>query len=161
MKGAPEGAPLILAVCQRVLERGGHPWLRIDLDEATEVFYKHASDAQLDFVSNIERQFVEEIDASIGVWTQTNTKALTNIDPAKQSRAQAVQRPIRERFMERAAKQEIRWVGTVYPTSAFAQDAEMSLREFEEFVYSAALVHEPDPIAAWQAVSRDQQQLID
>ena len=63
--------------------------------------------------------------------------------------------------MERAAKKELKWTGTVYPTPAFAQDAEMSLREFEDFVYDAALVHEPDPIAAWQAVSRDQQRLVD
>jgi aminopeptidase len=37
----------------------------------------------------------------------------------------------------------------------------MSLREFEEFLFGAALVHEPDPIAAWQAISVEQQKLID
>lgn len=66
-----------------------------------------------------------------------------------------------QRFLERAAKKELKWTGTAYPTNAFAQDAEMSLSEFEEFVYGAALVHLPDPIAAWQAVSRDQQRLVD
>jgi aminopeptidase len=159
--GSPEGAPLILAVYQRVLERGGHPWLRLDLSEATEIFFKYASDEQLDFVSKVDRELVEEMDANIGVWTEVNTKALTNVDPAGQSRAQAARRPLSERYLDRAAKKELKWTGTVYPTQAFAQDAEMSLREFEDFVYGAALVHEPDPIAAWQAVSREQQRLID
>ncbi len=161
IEGTPEGAPLILAVYQRVLERGGHPWLRLGLDEANEIFFKTASDAQLDYVPNVLRQLVEDIDARISVWTETNTKALTNVDPTRQSRAQAARRPIMERFLERAAKKELKWTGTAYPTYAFAQDAEMSLREFEDFVYGAALVHEPDPIAAWKMISKEQQRLID
>jgi aminopeptidase len=161
IQGTPDSAPLILAAYQRVLERGGHPWLRLGLDDTAEILYKYASDEQLDFVSNIDRQLVEEVDANIGIWTEVNTKALTSVDPAKQSRARAARRPLSERFLDRAAKKEIKWTGTLYPTHAFAQDAEMSLREFEDFVYGAAMVHELDPIAAWRAVGRDQQRLID
>lgn len=161
IEGTPDGAPLILAIYRRVLQRGGNPWLRLTLDEAAEIFYKLAGDAQLDFVPKVTAQLVEELDVSIGVWTDSNTKALTNVDPAKQARAAAARRPISERFLERAANKELKWVGTAYPTQAYAQDAEMSLSEFEDFLYGAALVHEPDPIAAWQQVSRDQQKLVD
>ncbi len=38
IRGAPAGAPMILAVYQRVLERGGHPWLKLGLDEAPRFF---------------------------------------------------------------------------------------------------------------------------
>jgi aminopeptidase len=158
---APEGAPLLVAVYQRVLERGGFPYVKIGLDDLAEVFFKHASDEQLTFVANVDRQMVEDIHANIGIWTETNTKALSNVDPAKQARAQAARRTLSERFLERAAKKELKWTGTVFPTQAFAQDAEMSLREFEDFVYGAALVHEADPIGAWQAISKQQQRLVD
>jgi aminopeptidase len=161
VSGTPEGQPLLLAVYKRVLERGGHPWLRIGFDEAAEILFKYASDEQLDYVPAILRQAVEDMDANVSVWTEVNTKALTNVDPAKQARRGRAQRPISERFLERAANKELKWTGTAYPTNAFAQDAEMSLSEFEDFVYGAALVHEPDPIAAWKAVSREQQKLID
>ena len=161
VRGAYEGAPLLRAVYRRVLERGGHPWLQIGLDGVEEIFYKYASDEQLTYVSNIDRQLVEELNASISVWTEVNTKALTAIDPAKQARARAARRPIGERLLERAAKKELKWTGTAYPTHAFAQDAEMSLTEFEDFLYGAALVAEPDPIGAWQAVSHEQQRLVD
>jgi aminopeptidase len=161
IEGSPEGTPLILAVYQRVLERGGHPWLRLTLDEASEIFYNHASDEQLDYVPAVLHQLIEDIDADIAIWTSANTKALTNVDPARQARAHAARRPISERYLERAARKELKWTGTAHPTQAFAQDAEMSLREFEDFVYGAAMVHEPDPIAAWQAISRQQQHLID
>jgi aminopeptidase len=161
IEGTPEGAPLVLAVYQRVLERGGHPLIRLSLDEASEIFYKVASNEQLDYVPQVLHNLIEDMDARIGIWTEINTKALTNVDPAKQARAAAARRPLSERFLERAAKKELKWSGTVYPTHAFAQDAEMSLSEFEDFVYGAALVHEADPISAWKAVSKEQQKLID
>ena len=159
--GAPEGAPLILAVYQKVLERGAHPFLQVELEEAEELFYSYASDVQLDYLPPFMKDIIEQIDANIGIWTDANTKRLTNADPAKQSRRAAARRPILDRFLERAAKKELRWTGTLYPTQAFAQDAEMSLREFEDFVYKACLVHEPDPIEAWRNISKEQQRIVD
>lgn len=161
INGNPEGAPLLLAIYQLVLERGAHPWLQLGLEGTDELFYTYASEAQLDYVPPFMKEVIEQIDASISVWTEVNTKRLTNADPAKQARRAAAMRPLSERFLERAAKKELRWTGTVYPTQAFAQDAEMSLREFEDFVYKACLVHEPDPIKAWQAISKEQQRLVD
>ncbi len=160
IQGGPEGAPLLLALYEEVLARGGHPWVQLGLDGAEEVFYKRASDAQLDFIPKFVAEMIDEIHASISIWTETNTKRLTNVDPARQARRARATRPLSERFLERAAKKELRWTGTLYPTPAFAQDAEMSLREFEDFVFTAALVHEEDPIAAWKAISRSQRRLI-
>ena len=159
--GAPESTPLILAVYQQVLERGAHPFLRVELEAAEELLYAYASDAQLDYIPPFMRDVIEQIDANIGIWTDANTKRLTNADPAKQSRRAVAMRPLSDRLLERAAKKELRWTGTLYPTQAFAQDAEMSLREFEDFVYKACLVHEPDPIKAWRAISKKQQRVVD
>ena len=72
--GAPEGAPLILAVYQKVLERGAHPFLQLELDEAEELFYRYASDAQLDYVPPFRKDVIEQIDAAVGIWTDVNTK---------------------------------------------------------------------------------------
>ena len=161
ISGGSEGAPLILAVYQKVLERGAHPFLRVEPEEAEELLYTYASDTQLDYVPPFMKDMIEQIDASIGIWTDVNTKQLTNADPAKQSRRVVAMRPLSDRLLERAAKKELRWSGTLYPTQAFAQDAEMSLREFEDFVYKACLVHEPDPIKAWRTIAKEQQRLVD
>ena len=161
ISGGQEGAPLILAVYQKVLERGAHPFLQVQPEEAEELLYTYASDIQLDYVPPFMREIVEQIDASIGIWTDVNTKQLTNADPDKQSRRAVAMRPLSDRFLERAAKKELHWTGTVYPTQAFAQDAEMSLREFEDFVYNGCLVHEPDPIESWRTISKKQQRLVD
>jgi len=161
ISGGQEGAPLILAVYQKVLERGAHPFLQVEPEEAEELLYTYASDAQLDYIPPFMKGVIEQIDAGIGIWTDVNTKQLTNADPAKQSRRAVAMRPLSDRLLERAAKKELRWSGTIHPTQAFAQDAEMSLREFEDFVYSACLVDEPDPIQAWRTVSKKQQRLVD
>ncbi len=160
IQGNPEGAPLLLALYEEVLSRGGHPWVQLGLEGADELFFTRANDAQLDFVPRFARAIIEEIQASVSVWTETNTKRLTSADPARQARRARATRPLSERFLERAARKELRWTGTIFPTPAFAQDAEMSLREFAEFVFRACRVDEPDPVAAWQEVSRRQGELI-
>jgi aminopeptidase len=161
ISGGSEGAPLILAVYQRVLERGAHPFLQVEPEEAEELLYAYASDAQLDYVPPFMKDMIEQIDATIAIWTDVNTKQLTSADPAKQSRRSVAMRPLSDRLLERAAKKKLRWSGTLYPTQAFAQDAEMSLREFEDFVYKGCLVQEPDPIKAWKKISKKQHRLAD
>lgn len=48
-------------------------------------------------------------------------------------------------FMQRLSTGDIRWVGTQYPCTAFAQEADMSLREYEDFVYAATYADREDP----------------
>jgi len=69
-----------------VLERGAHPFLQIGLEGAQELLYTYASDAQLDYVPPFMGDIIEQIDASISIWADVNTKQFTNVDPAKQSR---------------------------------------------------------------------------
>ena len=63
--------------------------------------------------------------------------------------------------MDRSASGALRWNVTLFPTDALAQDADMALAEFEDFVYGACLCDQPDPVAAWQEVARKQQILVD
>jgi aminopeptidase len=86
---------------------------------------------------------------------------LTNTDPAKQALLSSANQPIMSRFMERAGKDEIRWTATMLPTQAYAQDAEMSLLEFEDFVFRACLLDRDDPVAAWREIERKQQKMVD
>lgn len=63
--------------------------------------------------------------------------------------------------MQRAAKGKQRWSLTIYPTSAYAQDADMSTDEFAQFLASSMFLDQPDPVAAWRELSTRQQVLID
>jgi aminopeptidase len=84
---------------------------------------------------------------------------MTNIDPKKQAISSAAQQEIHQLFLDRAARKELRWCLTLYPTNASAQDAEMSLDDYEKFIFKAAHVEKKDPIAYWKQVYRDQEKI--
>jgi aminopeptidase len=160
IRGSAAGEPLIREVYREVLQRGGNPFTQIDLDLG-DLFFKHASDAQLQWVSPIARMAAEQADAMISIRADANTRTLSGVDPKRQSLARAAQRDIMQTFMQRAAAGKLKWVGTLFPTNAYAQEADMSLTEYEDFVYGATFADQDDPVACWQEISAMQQKLVD
>lgn len=164
--GDPVAMPLIAAIYEKVMQAGAHPVLRISPDEFQNLFYKHASEEQLKYVSPLAKHEIETIDVSIGIWAETNTKALTNVNAKKQGMCSAARKPIFKVFMERAAKRDdepgkLKWCGTLFPTQASAQDAEMSLEEYEDFVFKAGHLDKESPVAEWQKIAAAQQKVVD
>jgi aminopeptidase len=161
ISGASVAEPLIVEVYRKVVEAGGHPLVRMMPDELSEIFLKHASEEQLRYLSPIVMHETETIDCNIGIWADENTKALTGCDPKKIGIQQAARKPYLDLFLKRASEGKLHWTGTQFPTHASAQDADMSLSEYEDFVYSAGMLDRPDPVAAWKAMSLRQQRLVD
>ena len=144
-------APLVREVQSAVLHAGGHPLTRIAIDGLAENLLVNGSDEQLEFVNPVRIDEIETGDVRIVLEGYWNTKALTGVDPARQARFSRAREQLRNRYLERAADGDLRWVLTAYPTNAAAQDAEMSLAEYEEFVYGAGLLDADDPVAEWEA----------
>jgi aminopeptidase len=159
--GNPVASPLLVEIFRHVVRAGGNPIVRMAPDEVGEILLKEGSDEQLKFVNPVNLFESEKIDCSIGVWGGDNTRAMTNVDSQKMGLAAVSRKPISTLFMKRAAEGSLHWVGTQYPNHASAQDAEMSLSEYEEFVFGAGLLNDPDPIASWKKVSVRQQKLTD
>ena len=157
--GLPLTEPLLREVYRAVLEAGGHPFTRVQIPGLSEIYLKSAAKHQIEYISPILEFTLEKIDKSITIWADENTKALSNVDPKKQSARSAATRPLFTRSLEREAAGELKWVGTQFPCNASAQDAEMSLDEYEDFVLRACLVHLKDPIAAWKRVHSRQERI--
>ena len=161
IRGTSLAEPLVVALLEETLKAGGHPRVRLSPKSAVEVLYKNASDEQLKFVSELDRQEVEQLDVSIRVLSESNTRALSSIDPSRPALVSQARKSLQERFLERAAKGEMRWTLTAFPTEAYAQEAEMSLSEYEDFVYQACLLDEADPVAAWKNLAEQQERMAD
>ncbi len=155
------GLPLVSEVVRHVLAAGGYPMVRVNYEEYEELLLAHGNQQQLTYLNPIQQFEVEKIDVHIGVWAEENTKYLSNADPAKLATNQAARKPVFDVFMRRAAEGKLKWVGTQFPTMGCAQDAEMSLSEYENFVFGAGLLDHPDPVASWKAISEKQQRLVD
>jgi aminopeptidase len=138
-----------------VLAAGGLPVVSLSFEGQTVAYYKGASDEQLEWVSPVSEWAAEEADCRIAIGADTNTRQLSEIDPGRQQLRDAATRHLMQRTLERAAEGTHRWVYTLYPTNAYASDAEMSLRDFEDFYYRACLAHDGDPLGAWERASRE------
>ncbi len=161
LAGPELSGSLMVELFRAVLRAGGMPIPRMTLDAFGEILLREGSEAQLTYLFPLALREIETIDATINVWAESNTRAMTGVDPKRAALSAKARKPVMEVFMRRAAAGELRWVGTQFPTAACAQDAEMSLTEYEDFVFSAGLLDQPDPVAAWKQVSERQQRLAD
>jgi aminopeptidase len=157
----PLAEELTLAVYEEAIRAGAHVFIQNAVPGVEEIFYKHASEAQLDFVSPIRKLTAETFDASLNLWTEHNTRALSGVDPKRLARVAKAGATLGKLFLERAAKKELRWCLTVFPNQAMAQEADMGLADYREFVYAAGMLNEDDPVAYWKKVGQEQLKLVD
>jgi aminopeptidase len=152
--GLDPATPLVLALYRSALAAGAHPYTNIELDGLPELLIAAGSEEQLAYISAVEWKEMDTIDALVTIWSEANTRSLTRADPARHSRYIAAYRQLSNRRWERIARGEMAWCGTLHPTAAHAQDADMSLEEYEAFVFAACHTDEEDPASHWREVAR-------
>jgi aminopeptidase len=161
IEGPSPAEPLIAAVYEEVLAAGGQPVVSMSFDEQQSTYFERASDAQLDWISPLQTWAADDADCRIAIGADTNTRELSGIPPERQTKRRAATRHLMEKTMRRSAEGAHRWVYTLYPTNAYAADAEMSLSEFEGFYYRACLADDSDPLGAWKRASEETRRLAD
>ncbi len=146
---ASEGAkPLFLAVYREVVRRNPKEVIcDIRFDEIDEIFFQEADDGQLDKFPSLNMYQIEHTDVWIGLRAHSNTRRLTSVDPRKVGRRSKVLKPI-----QRERVRNTRWVATIFPTEAVAQEADMSLSEFEDFYYRSVDID-------WRELSQQQEEI--
>lgn len=161
IQGGAIAEPLLKAIVRRVVQAGGFPLTIVSLDGWDEILYRYGSDEQLSHIPEPMKVVMETYDASISLMSSENTKGLSNVPPEKMVVASRARKDLMKTMMQRAGSGEFRWVGTLFPTNAYAQDAEMSLAEYEDFVFSACLPNPEDPVGYWKDFSLRQQKIVD
>lgn len=159
--GENAAAPLLLAVYEEVLKAGGNPVLNVALDGQIAAYFKHASDKQLEWISPFAEWMVDNADVRIAIGATTNTRELSGVPPERQSLRQSVTGDLMTRAMKRSAAGDFRWVYTIFPTSAYASEAEMSLADYEDFYYGACLADAGDPLTTWKKASEETERLAE
>jgi aminopeptidase len=161
VSGNVVAVPLIEAITREIIRAGGNPTTLLSTDNLGEIRLRESSDEQLEWISPMMETVVDKMDVFLTIWGTENTRSLTNIDPARQQVSARSQRSFLEKFRERRMRGEIRWCGTQFPTLAFAQEADMSLSEYENFVYGATFADQDDPVKNWLEIHDQQQKLVD
>lgn len=160
-RGSTLSTPLMQAIYRKVIAAGAFPFPLITLPEMDEILYQAGTQDQLEWIPEPYRILLETYDVQISIIADANTRSLTNIDPSRQVlRARAFE-PLMKTSMQRSAEGSLKWVVTLFPTNAHAQDAEMSLSEYEDFVYRACMPNLDDPVGYWSNFSIWQQKIVD
>lgn len=153
---ASPALPLARALTRAVLRAGGRPALRIDYPEFTQDLLELAGDAYFDATPELDLEEVTRAAGWIRVAAPTNSRALQAVDKTRMARLQRHQQPVQEQRLRGT-----RWVGTLFPTDAAAQDAGMSLDAFERFAFGAMFLFDDDPVARWGELRALQARLIE
>ena len=160
IRAQPAAAPLIREVVRETIRAGAHPEVFVDVPGMKEIILKEGSDAQLAYIPDAMRLIAEEYEAVLDILSQENTREASGIDPVRiaiQNQAhKSISRSAWTRFNEGTLHRSI----AMYPTNAYAQDANMSLSEFEDFLFHACFLDVDDPVACWHELSRQQERLI-
>lgn len=125
--------PLVLVLYQKLIKKGvSEVRIQFDSYEFAEIYYRNASLKQINTFPKIALSEMKQIDCHLAIRASKNMKALTNVNTSLIIKRRKISQPLFDWLNEKT-----RWVIVNFPCEAFAQEAEMSLAEYEDFVFSA------------------------
>ena len=145
------------------IKAGGHPVLLPGIEGTQELFYKYASEEQLGYVDPIQKSVFAEFDSYIVIAGDYNTRKLSLVDPKLISKSQGspANREVWEILMKRMSTKELKYLALPFPCNSLAQEANMDLISYFEFVQKALFLDKEDPVKEWLEVEKKQKIICD
>jgi len=137
LSGGVESQELLSALYKEVLFSGAHPILKVSLPELNAFFYNHAKPHQINKYPEHTEYLINKSQKYIGIHSESNTRELANCNPKKITQRAKITRKISDLICNNKPRMDRCTVA--FPCVALAQEANMSLTEYENFVYSACL----------------------
>jgi aminopeptidase len=136
VRATPLARPLIESVVEQIARRSAHPLLQLSFEQIGGPFEREAPLETLREAAPLQRRIWEEADAFISIWAPENTREGSELSEERRKALRQMSAPMRERTMSLA----VPWVIAEYPVHSTAQDAGMTLVEFEEFIFESVLL---------------------
>jgi len=149
--------PLINESYRLAVELGALPQVMINSEDLKEILLKSGNDEQIKYVPDSTKKVYKTVDVMLSFFGGPNTRMLSNVNPEKLKLLAQGSSEITRIFFERTAKKELRWCVTMFPNQANAQEANMSISEYEDFVYGAGYIGSKDPTAEWKEIEKKQE----
>lgn len=160
IRGSDLAMPLIKECYREVLKAGAHPTVMLIPDGISEIMLKEGNDDQLQFNAPVMMEVYSKADKILTILGGHNLKDLTGIPSERISFQRRSSAPLTKIYHDRIAQGQMDWTLCLYPTESGAQEASMSLADYENFVFKACLIDTPNPITAWEKVRDEQQSMI-
>lgn len=153
--------PLVREVYRAALRAGAVAEVQLDFREQGRIQMTEGSPAHLQHVPPSYRAAMETFDAYLYIRAPYNLREEQNVDAERVKLRQEAYQDVNRLYSERTATRALRRNLCQYPTQAAAQEAGMSLEEYEQFVYTACGLFEDDPKQVWLQRRKAQQQVVD
>lgn len=160
IRGSDLALPLIQECYREVLKAGAHPTVMLNPEGISEILLKEGSDEQLQFNAPIMMEVYAKADKILNILGDHNLKSLAAIPSDRIALQRRSGAPVTKLYNDRVARGEMDWTLCLYPTESSAQEANMSLSDYEEFVFEACLLNSENPIASWQQVHDQQAAMV-
>lgn len=157
---SPLAQPLMRALTAEALKAGGVPFNYVHMSGEGVVLLEHGAVAQIERLNPMLKLMYETASCIVRIEAEEETGALVAFPPEKQQAYMRSKGGIINIQMDREAARTLRRCTTLYPTPAYARDAGMSETDYENFVFGACMVAEPDPLRFWHELSAMQDKLI-
>jgi len=154
---------LFQAIYVEVLKAGGHPLIVPQIEGTQELLYKYGSEEQQVYIDDVKKMIINEFDCMINLFGDYNPKKLSLVDPKMiaKVRGSPENAKLMMNYMKRYADGELNWVIVPYPCHSFAQEAEMDLFSYSEFVKKALRLDKEDPVKEWKEVEKKQDKIVE
>lgn len=143
-----ESLPLVRELYTLCLERGAK-YVEYDFThpDINRHFYNRASDEQISYFPQHKLDFMKQVNVYIAISAGENSMVMAQANQQNMIAYAKVTRPIADWRVKNT-----RWVITRYPTQGAAQEAKMSLEEYEDYLFAACCID-------WEEESRKQEKL--
>ncbi len=152
--------PFMIEATKSAIKAGGFVETILNSQEVLEAKLKYGTHEQIEKNNFLMETVLKNADVLITAWGGRNTKVNSNIEAEKIKSKVLSDKAWRKVFSKRRGEGALRWVGTQFPTYSDAQEAKMSLSDYEEFVYGAGLLDSDDPAGEWKKISEKQERWV-
>ncbi|MHA2131295.1 MAG: aminopeptidase, partial [Promethearchaeota archaeon] len=154
---------LFHALNAAILKVGAHPAYQLGMEGMREIFFKHASEEQLEFVGSLEKAFYGDFDCLIQISGNYNTRRFSTVNPEKMVKFTAApeRRKLMEIFEKKSSSGELKWVIVPFASHADAQEAKMDLFSYAEFINKSLFLDKENPIEEWRKIQEKQEIIVE
>ncbi len=156
-----QSEPLVKEIYKQVLLKGGYPVVRMGCEGLNEIFIKNATDEQLEYIDPMTELEYDKAKNLISIGAPLNVKNMAKANSKKLAKRSSTMKRLSEKMLKRSAEGDLKWVIADFPTNALAQEANMSLEEYTEFLIKACYLHLDNPVEKWQEIGKKQEQIAE
>jgi len=153
--------PLVREVYREAMSKGAHVEVDLSFREMNRIFYEEAVENQLSYIPTLKQEAMSNFDAYLAIRAPFNLKEDQSVDPSKRAARSKALKSLSEMYFERTANKSLKRSLCQYPTQASAQEADMSLEEYQKFVFNACNLYDDHPEQAWLNRRASQQKIVD